>query len=119
MPPVIECLELTKSYSTRTTALNNITLTIASGTSFGLLGESKLIRKHGGLRFLVQSFSHCPDGVIEPAQSSIGHADMAKNSRIMRPKRHGSLIVIEGQIVKIRIFRQDLRDRKHDVTCDK
>jgi ABC-type branched-subunit amino acid transport system ATPase component len=40
MPPVIECLELTKSYSTRITALNNITLTIASGTSFGLLGEN-------------------------------------------------------------------------------
>jgi ABC-2 type transport system ATP-binding protein len=40
MPSIVECIELTKSYSTRITALNNITLTIASGTSFGLLGEN-------------------------------------------------------------------------------
>ncbi len=39
-PPVIECTELTKSYSTRVIALNNLTLTIDQGTSFGLLGEN-------------------------------------------------------------------------------
>jgi len=40
MPPVIECIDLTKSYGLRVTALNNLTLTIEQGTSFGLLGEN-------------------------------------------------------------------------------
>jgi len=40
MPPVIECIDLTKSYGLRVTALNNLTLTINQGTSFGLLGEN-------------------------------------------------------------------------------
>lgn len=39
-PPVIECTDLTKSYNARVTALNNLTLTIDQGTSFGLLGEN-------------------------------------------------------------------------------
>lgn len=38
--PVIECIELTKAYSKRITALNNLTLTIKEGASFGLLGEN-------------------------------------------------------------------------------
>jgi len=37
---VIECVELTKAYSKRLTALNNLTLTINEGASFGLLGEN-------------------------------------------------------------------------------
>src|SRR5579884_2629777 len=36
----IECIELTKTYGRRTTALHNLTLTINEGTSFGLLGEN-------------------------------------------------------------------------------
>jgi ABC-2 type transport system ATP-binding protein len=40
MSSAIECQELTKSYSTRVTALNNLTLTIQQGASFGLLGEN-------------------------------------------------------------------------------
>ncbi len=39
-PPVIECTELTKSYGSRVTALNNLTLTIHQCASFGLLGEN-------------------------------------------------------------------------------
>lgn len=38
--PVIECVELTKVYGKHAVALNNLTLTIAEGTSFGLLGEN-------------------------------------------------------------------------------
>ena len=38
--PVIECQELTKAYGRRTVALNNLTLSIEEGTSFGLLGEN-------------------------------------------------------------------------------
>lgn len=38
--PAIECHELSKIYGTRVTALNNLTLTISQGTSFGLLGEN-------------------------------------------------------------------------------
>jgi ABC-2 type transport system ATP-binding protein len=37
---VIECVELSKSYGKGITALNNISLTIDQGTSFGLLGEN-------------------------------------------------------------------------------
>ena len=40
MPPVIECIDLTKAYGSRVTALNNLNLTIQQGTSFGLLGEN-------------------------------------------------------------------------------
>ncbi len=40
MLPVIECIDLTKAYGSRVTALNNLTLTIRQGTSFGLLGEN-------------------------------------------------------------------------------
>ena len=40
MKPVIECIDLTKAYGSRVTALNNLTLTIQQGTSFGLLGEN-------------------------------------------------------------------------------
>ncbi len=36
----IECIELSKTYSRRVTALNNLTLIIEEGTSFGLLGEN-------------------------------------------------------------------------------
>src|SRR6266700_7821247 len=38
--PVIECVELTKAYGKRIVALNNLTLTINEGASFGLLGEN-------------------------------------------------------------------------------
>lgn len=38
--PAIECTELTKTYGKRVTALNNLTLNIEQGTSFGLLGEN-------------------------------------------------------------------------------
>lgn len=38
--PVIECTDLTKTYSRRVTALSNLTLNINEGTSFGLLGEN-------------------------------------------------------------------------------
>ncbi len=37
--PIIECKELTKAYG-KHIALNNLTLTIEEGTSFGLLGEN-------------------------------------------------------------------------------
>ena len=37
---VIECVELSKSYSRHVTALNNISLSIDEGSSFGLLGEN-------------------------------------------------------------------------------
>ncbi len=37
---VIECVELSKTYSRRVTALDTITLSIDKGTSFGLLGEN-------------------------------------------------------------------------------
>ena len=40
MPPIIECIDLTKAYSSRVTALSNLTLTINQSTSFGLLGEN-------------------------------------------------------------------------------
>ena len=40
MAPVIECIDLTKAYGPRITALNNLTLTIQQSTSFGLLGEN-------------------------------------------------------------------------------
>ena len=40
MPPVLECVDLTKAYGSRVIALNNLTLTINQGTSFGLLGEN-------------------------------------------------------------------------------
>jgi ABC-2 type transport system ATP-binding protein len=38
--PIIECIELTKAYSKDVVALNNLTLTINEGASFGLLGEN-------------------------------------------------------------------------------
>ena len=38
--PIVECIELTKAYSKHAVALNNLTLTINEGTSFGLLGEN-------------------------------------------------------------------------------
>lgn len=37
---VIECTDLTKTYSKRVTALRSLTLNINEGTSFGLLGEN-------------------------------------------------------------------------------
>src|SRR5262249_40872288 len=36
----IECIELSKTYSKRITALNNLTLSVNKGSSFGLLGEN-------------------------------------------------------------------------------
>ncbi|HLQ29534.1 MAG TPA: ABC transporter ATP-binding protein [Ktedonobacteraceae bacterium] len=38
--PIIECTELTKTYGKSVVALNNLTLTIEQGASFGLLGEN-------------------------------------------------------------------------------
>lgn len=38
--PIIECHELTKAYGKYTIALNNLTLSIEEGSSFGLLGEN-------------------------------------------------------------------------------
>jgi ABC-2 type transport system ATP-binding protein len=38
--PVIECVEVSKAYGKHITALKNLTLSIAEGTSFGLLGEN-------------------------------------------------------------------------------
>ncbi len=38
--PVIECVEVSKAYGKRITALKNLSLTVAEGTSFGLLGEN-------------------------------------------------------------------------------
>lgn len=40
MSPIIECIDLTKAYGPRITALNNLSLTIEQGTSFSLLGEN-------------------------------------------------------------------------------
>ena len=40
MQSVIECIDLTKAYSSRVTALSNLSLTINQSTSFGLLGEN-------------------------------------------------------------------------------
>jgi ABC-2 type transport system ATP-binding protein len=37
---VVECIDLSKTYSRRVTALHNLNLTISEGTSFGLLGEN-------------------------------------------------------------------------------
>src|SRR5438046_1796924 len=38
--PIIECIELTKAYSTQSVALKNLNLIINEGASFGLLGEN-------------------------------------------------------------------------------
>src|SRR5579859_1307967 len=38
--PIVECIELTKAYTRRTTALSNLNLNIGEGISFGLLGEN-------------------------------------------------------------------------------
>src|SRR5579885_1272357 len=38
--PVIECIEVSKACGKRITALKNLSLTVAEGTSFGLLGEN-------------------------------------------------------------------------------
>lgn len=38
--PVIQCIDLSKAYGKRVTALKNINLTIEQGNSFGLLGEN-------------------------------------------------------------------------------
>lgn len=38
--PVIECVEVSKAYGKRITALKNLSLAVAGGTSFGLLGEN-------------------------------------------------------------------------------
>src|SRR5581483_3394753 len=38
--PIIECQELTKAYGKHAVALNNLTLNIEEGSSFGLLGEN-------------------------------------------------------------------------------
>ncbi len=38
--PIIECQELTKAYGRHAVALNNLTLSIEEGSSFGLLGEN-------------------------------------------------------------------------------
>lgn len=38
--PVIECIDLSKAYTKRTTALSNLNLSIGEGMSFGLLGEN-------------------------------------------------------------------------------
>src|SRR5579885_3055210 len=38
--PVIECIEVSKACGKRITALKNLSLTVAGGTSFGLLGEN-------------------------------------------------------------------------------
>ncbi len=38
--PIIECRDLTKAYGKHAIALNNLTLSIEEGTSFGLLGEN-------------------------------------------------------------------------------
>ncbi|MDQ2714590.1 MAG: ABC transporter ATP-binding protein [Chloroflexota bacterium] len=38
--PIIECIELTKVYGRYAVALNNLTLSIEQGMSFGLLGEN-------------------------------------------------------------------------------
>ncbi|MDQ2886528.1 MAG: ATP-binding cassette domain-containing protein [Chloroflexota bacterium] len=38
--PVIECIDLTKSYNRHVTALSDLTLSIHEGTSFELLGEN-------------------------------------------------------------------------------
>jgi len=40
MPPAVTCVGLTKVYASGTVAVDNLTLTIESGVSFGLLGEN-------------------------------------------------------------------------------
>ena len=39
-PAVVTCMELTKIYQTGIVALNDLTLTIEPGMSFGLMGEN-------------------------------------------------------------------------------
>jgi ABC-2 type transport system ATP-binding protein len=39
-PPVVTCVGLTKIYQTGIVALNDLTLTIEPGMSFGLMGEN-------------------------------------------------------------------------------
>jgi len=74
---VIECIELSKTYSRRVTALNNLTLTIDEGTSFGLLGENG-----AGKSTLVRIIM----GFIFPSSGSVrvfGEKDIARaHSRI-------------------------------------
>jgi ABC-2 type transport system ATP-binding protein len=55
--PVIECVEVSKAYSKRVTALKHLTLNVSEGMSFGLLGEngagkSTLVRLILGFIFL-------------------------------------------------------------------
>src|SRR6516164_4614080 len=40
LPAVVTCVDLTKIYQTGTVALDNLTLAIESGMSFGLMGEN-------------------------------------------------------------------------------
>jgi ABC-type uncharacterized transport system ATPase subunit len=68
-PAVVTCMGLTKIYQTGTVALDNLTLTIEPGMSFGLMGEngagkSTLVKLLMGFIFptkgqlLRTSFSH-------------------------------------------------------------
>ncbi|HEX3640437.1 MAG TPA: ABC transporter ATP-binding protein [Ktedonobacteraceae bacterium] len=76
---VIECIDLSKSYSRHVTALKNINLSIEAGTAFGLLGEngagkSTLVR-------ILMGFIHPSSGRVrvfaeervERAHSRIGY----------------------------------------------
>jgi ABC-2 type transport system ATP-binding protein len=62
MIAAIECFDLTKTYSRHFTALHNITLQVAGGSSFGLLGEngagkSTLVR-------ILLGFIHPTSGIV-------------------------------------------------------
>ena len=70
---IIECIDLTKTYSRRVTALRNLTLNIDEGTSFGLLGEngagkSTLVR-------IIMGFIYPTSGTIRIlGETQVAHA---------------------------------------------
>lgn len=70
---IIECIDLTKTYGRRVTALRNLTLNINEGTSFGLLGEngagkSTLVR-------IIMGFIYPTSGTIHVlGETQVAHA---------------------------------------------
>ena len=74
--PVIECVEVSKAYSKRVTALKNLTLNVYEGMSFGLLGEngagkSTLVRLILGFIFPTSGRVRVPLAI--EALAALGH----------------------------------------------
>ncbi len=92
---IIECIELTKVYGRYAVALNNLTLSIEQGTSFGLLGENG-----AGKSTLVRLLM----GFIFPTS---GHVRMLGEEQVARV--HGRI----GYIHERPIFETHFSGRAH------